>query len=252
MTFADRAVRGIAIVWLTCLVGCAHRGPVERLVDGRVVRGPAISETAYAAYLEGSIALEEGRREESQQAFALAESEDVQLREWDQTEQVNVATRRTPSLAGPPGSAIALALANPTVPRGWLQVLRNGRAQERAWAGCELVLRWPRFAPTLEPVALELAETKALNEARLLASCVATRASHPGVKALALDDSLYVAADERVFDVASRLRLDIADVLVRAYAVLGPNRSAVLFARAATFAPAAVEQAEARLTPRGA
>jgi hypothetical protein len=253
---AHRRQRAAAVLVLLAGTGCAHQAPVERLVDGRVVRGPAISEVAYAAYLEGSIAQEEGKREKAREAFALAEAEDEQLREWNQQEALTAAMSAAPSLSPPTGgSALALVLANPTLPRGWLQVVRDGNAQERAWAGCELAHRWPRFAKSLEPVALQLAKEPRPNEARMLAFCVATRAADPAVKALALDEAIYAQAapvqrTEHLFDVASRLRMNLADVLVRAYAVLGPIRSAALFARAATFAPAAVQEAEATVLSR--
>jgi hypothetical protein len=259
MTFAERVQQRVLGCAALSVIACAHQTPVERLVDGRVVRGPAISEVAYAAYLEGSIAQAEGKAAKAQEAFAFAESEDEALRDWNQHAALNAAMAHAPSLSVPTrASAIALAIANPTAPGGWLKVLQTGTPQEQAWAGCELAHRWPRLANSLDPLALRLVKDLHANEARMLALCIAARGSDPTVKALAIDEALYAYADlssaparERVFDVAAHLKMRLTDVLLRAHALLGPIRSAALFARAATFAPGAVQEAEARLVPAG-
>lgn len=154
---------------LVALMGCASPSAVVRLVDGRTVRGPFVSDVAYAEALDAS-----------------------------------------------------LAAPLPPEAKGAVDAPYDART-------CLAVLRHPR--EVRERAALFLAEQGKEELAWALAGCVVDRLSDPRIRGLALDGAFYTEDLTRAWALSSSTHAPVEEVLLRGYRILGPSRSATLFAR---------------------
>lgn len=106
-------------------------GPVTRLVEGRTMEGPSVSADAYAAFLRGAVAQEEGRYGEALAAFEQV----IAMDPGDPEPWARVASVRCALRPGDPGGARAAlhALAlDPDYAPAHLAAARCGSGDVRA------------------------------------------------------------------------------------------------------------------------